>query len=192
MARAFRHTRDGAVARFSADEAVVLADLFGQLLGMLDASDDGPPADADRDPLVDLTGLVDPEVTPTRSTDPVLARLFPDGYRDEPELAAEFRRFTEAELRAGKTTAARVALASLAPVLDAGGRIALDETAVSAWLGALNDLRLTLGTRLQVTADTYETYAELLEERPDDPRTVGLSLYIWLGYLQESLIDAVS
>ena len=32
----------------------------------------------------------------------MLARLLPDGYRDDPEAAGEFRRYTESALRSAK------------------------------------------------------------------------------------------
>ncbi len=67
-----------------------------------------------------------------------------------------------------------------------GGRLALDRDQVDAWLGTLNDLRLVLGTRLEVTEDTP------LELPDDDPRAQALLVYGWLGWLQESLLSCIS
>ena len=54
-----------------------------------------------------------------------------------------------------------------------------------AWLGALNDLRLALGTRLDVTEDWHAQAAAL---DPDDPALVLFSVYDWLSMLQELLV----
>ena len=95
---------------------------------------------------------------------------------------AEFRRYTESSLRETKHAAARTALATL----DAPGtEHPLNDAEVQAWLGALNDLRLALGTRLDVTEDWHEQAAELDE---DDPSLVLFSVYDWLSVLQELLL----
>src|ERR687888_53442 len=83
--------------------------------------------------------------------DPVLARLFPDGYAEDAESAGEFRRYTESSLRDGKREAVEVVLRS---VRDEG-EITLDADGAQAWLRALNDVRLALGTRLEVTEESY-------------------------------------
>ena len=55
------------------------------------------------------------------------------------------------------------------------------------WLRALNDLRLVLGTRLDVQEDTFA--AEL---RSDDPRAPALAVYAYLSWIQEQLVEALS
>jgi uncharacterized protein DUF2017 len=184
----FRRGRHGTTAKFSADEAAVLRDLFGQLVGMLEES--APRSDlANPDPLAELTGMTDTSST-ERSADPVLARLFPDAYNDDPTMSGEFRRYTESDLRAGKLAAANTVLDSLAD-LTAGGTLHLDAATSDQWLTALNDLRLTLGTRLEVTEDSYDELAADIDAAPDEPSTVALALFVWLGYLQETLVEAV-
>jgi hypothetical protein len=116
------------------------------------------------------------------SDDPVLARLFPDAYGDDDKASAEFRRYTEVGLRDGKRANAELVLRTLGE----GGDIVLDAEQAQAWLRALNDLRLALGTRLDVTEDT----PRLLDA--DDPRSAPFAAYDWLTYLQESLVDAIS
>jgi hypothetical protein len=64
--------------------------------------------------------------------------------------------------------------------------LSLGPDAVSALLALLNDARLTLGTRLDVTE---ETDFEALD--PDDPRTPGLAAYAWLTYLEGDLVEAL-
>jgi hypothetical protein len=112
----------------------------------------------------------------------VLARLFPDAYPDDTDAAEEFRRYTESGLREAKQSNARTALATL----DAPGtEHVLTDYETQAWLGALNDLRLALGTRLDVTEDWHEQAAALA---PDDPSLALFSVYDWLSVLQELLV----
>ena len=125
------------------------------------------------------------------SIDPVLARLFPDGYRDDPEAAAELRSLTETSLREQK-------IGNAGAILDdlpfEGGEIRLDDERAEAWLLALNDARLMLGTALEIEGET-DPLAELDAAAGADPtgaRVLGLSLYQFLTGLQASLVDAIS
>lgn len=169
-----------------ADRAL-LTTLTRQLVALLDAQD--APAGASTDPLAALVGnlnLQDPQSSPgsvNRPEDQVLARLLPDGYRDDDEAAADFRRFTESDLRRSKTDAAQRVLQDLASGRDP---IALDEAAVNSWLGCLNDLRLGLGTRIGITEENLEELSQVPES---DPRFAMLAVYDWLTYLQGSLVD---
>ena len=180
----FRRTRRGTVVRFTPGEADVLAHLVEQLLDLLGAEDE---PDEDADPLATLTGLTDGPLS--APADPALARLLPDAYLDDADRAAEFRRFTEDDLRSGKREAAHTMLATLP---RDGQEATLDADEAARWLSALNDLRLALGTRLAVTEDTYTELEDAADADPDDPRVQALSIYVWLGYLQESLIRAMS
>jgi hypothetical protein len=116
--------------------------------------------------------------------DPVLARLFPDAYHEDNQAAAEFRRYTEVGLREGKIAAATAVLDGL----GAGGEIVLDSEQAQDWLRALNDLRLALGTRLEITEEMHEKLADL---DPDDPHYPAYAAYDWLSFLQESLVRAL-
>lgn len=117
--------------------------------------------------------------------DPVLARLLPDAYRDDPEAAGEFRRYTEQDLRSGKVAAAQTVLATLPAE---GGQVRLGPEDAQAWLRALNDVRLAIGTVLGITED-YED--ELEAASSAHPRSAYLEVYHWLGYLQDSLVRAL-
>jgi hypothetical protein len=64
----------------------------------------------------------------------------------------------------------------------------IDDEQAQAWLRALNDVRLALGTRLDITEDWYE---EAVELDPRDPRTAMFAAYDWLTMLQDSLIRTV-
>jgi hypothetical protein len=171
----FRRKRNGVVAlNPHPDEAPVLRGLLLQLADLV-----APEVAADADP---LAALVDIGTATRAPDDPVLARLFPDAYPEDAEAAGEFRRYTENSLREHKHAAALSALGTL----DRPGRerdLTADE--VQAWLGALNDLRLALGTRLDVQEDWSEQYRGLAE---DDPVRLSFEIYDWLSWLQETLV----
>lgn len=111
--------------------------------------------------------------------DPALVRLFPPAYDDE-ERQAEYRSLTHDDLRRGKLGSLEV----MESTIDASR---LDEDQLVAWLGVLNDLRLVLGTRLEVTEDLYETTLPA-----DDPRGPGFALYFYLGALQDEAVEALA
>jgi Domain of unknown function (DUF2017) len=190
----FRGTADGATARFAAAQAGIIRDLVDQVVQLIAADEpdqaaDEPAAWPDNGPddpadLEALTGLSDTDPSPP--DDPVVARLLPDAYRDDPEASGEFRRYTERSLRSEKAAAARTVLATLPP---RGGRIRLSGPEAQAWLRALNDVRLALGTRLGVTDDFEDQVAEI---GPDDPRSAAVGIYQWLAFLQETLVQALS
>ena len=147
------------VARLDPAEAGVLGLLLDQLEQLVTA---------DRD---DVAG------------DPVIERLFPEGHRGDPRLAADYRELTESALRSGKTDD----LATVRATLPAdGGELRLDPDQAGAWLRTTNDLRLALGTRLEITEDT-EPPEDLTGEDGQQ-----LAVYYWLTALQGSLVDALA
>jgi hypothetical protein len=182
VARFKRARHGGYECRFDRTEMVVLRRLLDELLALLDADE---AADASGDPLERMVRIAAEAHPPA---DPVLARLLPDAYPDDPEAATEFRRYTEPSLRSTKAQAARRVLADLASA-KVEGRVRLDDPGAQAWLSALTDLRLALGTRLEVTEESYE---ELERMRGDDPRAATYAAYGWLGWLQETLVRALS
>ncbi len=179
MAAGFRRTGAGIELRLRGAEVLALRQLVGELLTLLEEGASAVPSD----PLAAFVGIAESAVRPA---DPALARLLPDAYADDEEAAGDFRRFTEADLRAGKRSSARRVLHSLD---EAGSRLTLDDAAAQSWLGTLNDLRLALGVRLEVTGDTS---AELDRLGSHHPHARMLSVYGWLGYLQETLVEAVA
>jgi uncharacterized protein DUF2017 len=112
--------------------------------------------------------------------DPAVGRLFPPAYRDDPEREAEYRRMVHDELVAGR----RRALDVMESTVDANR---VDGDQMAAWLGALNGLRLVLGTRLEVTEDSVEE-----DYPPGDPRRETLALYHYLGWLVAQAVDALA
>ena len=178
MVAQFRRARKGGVSvTFGQAETRILRHILEEMLELFGPED--APSD---DPLAAALGI---GTSTTAPTDPALARLFPDGYTDDPEASADFRRYTETGLRDTKRAAARTALESIG---EPGVRQVLDLEQAQAWLRALNDTRLVLGQRLGVTEDFEELIASLEE---DDPRLGMLWVYDRLTYLQESLVRAL-
>ncbi|GAA2701114.1 DUF2017 domain-containing protein [Micromonospora olivasterospora] len=123
-------------------------------------------------------------------SDPVVGRLFPEAYPDDAPDTAEFRRYTEGDLKTGKIDQAGAVLAALP---ESSGEVALDAEAAEAWLRALNDARLAMGVRLEIK-DGTDLGAELdaaVAADPSSSRVFQLSVYAYLGYLQESLLNAM-
>lgn len=188
-----RHRRSRRIiANFTGFEADLLRSLAQQLVELL--RDEEAVPNADRDPLEALLDFSGPTTEPE---DPVLARLFPTAYPDDQEAAAEFRRFTEGGLRNGKARSAATVIDSIteaglppeptdeALMID----VELDEAAAESWLRCFTDLRLALGSRLGVEDDDEDVWAALPE---DDPRAQLHDIYDWIGYLQETLVNALT
>jgi hypothetical protein len=111
--------------------------------------------------------------------DPALRRLFPPAY-DDPDLDEEYRELTRRQLAAGREQA----LDHLEATVD---RDVLLPNDADLWLRALNDVRLVLGTRLDVTEDLDWNGLS-----PQDPRAPELALYAYVSWIQEQLVEASS
>ena len=187
----FQRTRGGgAVATFSGFEADLLRSLASQLVELL-RNEMAVPKEGD-DPLEELLDFSGPTNEPD---DPVLARLFPTAYKGDDEAAGEFRRFTEGTLRDGKARNAALIIdtleeAGLPKELEEDGLVIDVELApgdVLAWMKSFTDMRLALATRLGIEEgddDYWDTVPE------DDPRAQVHHIYGWLGFLQETLVEA--
>jgi hypothetical protein len=161
----FRRNGSQCVATFAPDEVRVLRKVAGEVVGLLmDGFDHG---------------------------DPVVGRLFPDIYPDRPEDSAEFRHYTEGDLKTGKIDQAGAILAALPD--DGPGEVRLDGEEAEAWLRAINDARLAMGVRLQIRGDTDlgDELDDAVLHDPSSSRVFQLSVYAYLGYLQESLLNAL-
>ena len=187
-----RHRRSGAViATFSGFEADLLRSLASQLVELLHSEAAVPE---DRDPFEALMDFTGPTTEPE---DPVLARLFPTAYPDDEEAAAEFRRFTEGTLREGKAKAAGTIIdtledAGLPDELREDGLtidVEMDEPTAQTWMRSFTDIRLALATRLGVEDGDEEYWYSLPD---DDPRAQAHDIYEWVGWLQETLVGALS
>ena len=211
----FRSVRGGGARAWLAEaEASLLRNLVGQIMTLIDPESgdplsgeplsSDPPSSASKtsktgkasktgktsstgtpDDLDALEAMLYPPGAAHTPEDPVLARLLPDAYSDDPEAAGEFRKYTEPALRSAKYEVARQVLDTLP---EAGGRIQLSHDEALSWLKALNDVRLALGVRLGVTEEFEQDWAKL---KPDDPQWTAYEVYAWLGAVQESLVQAL-
>lgn len=181
---------DTVTTKLDRREATVLRGLITQIDGMLRARSDAAP----KDELAELTGIRVGLTSPP--DDPILARLLPDFHRmdhadtadtepskDERDSAAALRSLHEPELLDLKTGVAAVVLDTCPPD---GGTVKLSLEQADAWLSAVNDVRLALGTTLDVSDDMPDELPE------DDPRGPHLGVYQWLTWMQEHLVLALS
>jgi hypothetical protein len=188
----FRSTRDGGVTvRLSGGEATLLRTLVVPVMELLNdperPSPPGQPSESTDDVFAELEKQFSQpdEPDPELPVDPVVARLLPDAYQDDPEKAGEFRKYTESSLREAKKYFAQTLLETLPPQ---GGKVRLNGDQARDWLRALNDIRLMFGVRLEVTEEFEEQLAAL---DPKDPRAAAFEVYGWLGAVQESLVRAL-
>jgi uncharacterized protein DUF2017 len=112
--------------------------------------------------------------------DPSTARLFPPAYEEDADREAEYRAMTREDLVAGRLHALEV----MEETADADR---LDEEQLVAWLHALNDLRLVLGTKLDVSEDPERD--ALLQGGPE---AESYAVYSYLGWLVEQAVEALS
>ena len=111
--------------------------------------------------------------------DPALARLFPPAYPEDRDREDEYRALVIDELLDGR----RDALALLRDTIDAE---TVTEEQLVAWMGVINDVRLVLGTRLDVTEESG------LDVDPADPNAPLLAAYGYLAYLLEEIVRALA
>jgi hypothetical protein len=160
----------GAAVTLDEVELSILRSLAVQLVELI-----GPGEEPDEggDPL-DALFAEGPSEPPS---DEALQRLFPDAYGDDDDelrgFSAEFRRFTENDLRDRKRTDALAVVHTLDGLSEAGGVLRLNPD----------------GTRLEVTDE--DEGGELYRLPDSDPRKPMVMAYLWLGALQETLIETL-
>jgi hypothetical protein len=175
-----------------AAEVALLTFLIAQVLDLLaDVSAEGADDPAEPESIEELLDdSLEPVETPE---DPVLLRLLPDAYRDDSDAAGEFRRLTEADLRATKRSGLSQIVTDIstagAPHHRGGVRLDLDEDAAAAWLPALTDVRLALGTRIGITEDMEDERATM---SVDSPRYAEIATYDWVSWLQDAMVRALT
>ncbi|WP_294181041.1 DUF2017 family protein [uncultured Schumannella sp.] len=108
-------------------------------------------------------------------TDPALRRLFPAGYRDDPDAAAEFEQYTRAGLVERKSSAA----ASLLRAIEDDAVLRAPADTIERWLPVFTDLRAVLAERLGIHHDG------------DHGDGLMGEVYDWLGAFQWNLVEAV-
>ncbi len=172
------------IAIFEAEEVDLLTSLLSQLIELLGCQTQVvTKSSCDDDPLSRLEAEMGYGATfiPDRS-DPVIDRLFPHAYHDEGS-DEEFHRYTAIGQCEDKIASARKVLKDLESCRG-GGECRICDSHLWAWLKTLTNLRLALGVRLNITGE--ECDHEDLDE--SDPRFFALSIYEWLGWVQESLV----
>ncbi|MGK9149221.1 DUF2017 domain-containing protein [Plantibacter flavus] len=170
------------VLRLDEQETSILSQLAEQLVEMLE--------DATRAGIAAAVQL-----------DPAMARLVPEGYRDDPEAAEEFRRFTADDLVGGKVSAAQTVLDALTatgrdaqapgdipPGHEDGAAVTLAGDTAWTWLRFLNDTRLTIAARLGIDDDTEPFEPPPASDDDEQDPQLMIAIYAWLGYLQESIV----
>ena len=174
MARAFHLNADGSFsAQLDADERELLVFLIEDVLELIAVEEPTPTAD---DPFEALVAQFN-EHPVHPPTDPALHRLFPDAFAGDEQASAEFRRFTEAQLRTARSARSKSLLDALRA---AGEELVLSQDQAHECVQTLTDLRLVLGTRLEVSDDGDR-----------ERQTPAHDVYDWLTWLQESLVQVL-
>lgn len=178
-------TADGPRFRsaLAAHESALLISLVTSLLGMFDERESSAPADE----LEAITGMR--TGNPQAPEDATMKRLLPDFYRPQTEhpagsgtaesLNGALRGLHEPAILEAKREAAQRLLDT---VPEGGGKFELSEDDAQAWAGAVNDLRLALGTMLDIGADGPAQVS------PEHPMAGHHDVYQWLTVLQEYLV----
>jgi hypothetical protein len=178
-------TADGPRFRstLAAHEAALLQSLVTSMVSMLEERESSSPADE----LEAITGLKTGNSRPPE--DETMKRLLPDFFRpqhDHPagsgaaeSLNSALRSLHEPEIIAAKRDAAQRVLDT---VPDGGGRFELTEVDAHAWAAAVNDVRLALGTMLDIGPEGPDRLP------PDHPMAGHFDVYQWLTVLQEYLV----
>ena len=164
-------------------EAALLKNLVGSMIGLLDERESSSPPDE----LEQITGMKTGNAE--RPDNATMQRLLPDFSNPDnasPEttdsLNAALRSLHEPAIIEAKRVAAQQLLDTIP---DDGGRFELTENAANAWVAAVNDLRLALGTMLDIRPDGPDRL-------PDDhPLAPHFDVYQWLTVLQEYLVLAL-
>lgn len=190
----FRRARGAYVARLSDDERSVLAGVASDVADLLaddeddDAATDAP--DTQADPGGDrLDALARELAAPVRRPqDPAVHRLLPDASREDPELADEFRRLTQADLRDTKAAGLRLLARTL--VARDGAKpshVVVAPADARPVAAAMTDVRLVLAERLGIRTDE-DAEAIYTTDPVTAQRAQLVAVYGALSWLQESLV----
>ena len=110
-----------------------------------------------------------------------LRRLFPTAYHENPDHDAEYQGYMRDEL----TQSRSASIAIVKEVLESTDLITAAQ--LHAFMTVLNNLRLVLGTLLDVGEDDFEDDFD-----ENDPAFGQWQLYGYLGWLMEWTISALS
>jgi hypothetical protein len=167
----------------AAHEAGLLNSLVTSMLGMLEERESSAPSDE----LEEITGMKTGNSEPPQ--DDTMKRLLPNFYRSQRDhpagsgtaesLNSALRSLHEPEIIDAKRQAAQ-RLLDTCP--QGGGKFELNESDAHAWAAAVNDVRLALGTMLDIGANGPDALPS------DHPMAGHLDVYQWLTVLQEYLV----
>ena len=143
--------------------------------------------------LIDLPGRMRKLLESTEFSDKVVTRLFPQAYPKDPEAEAEYQRLLRNDLLKRKLDVLETVERSMAEMachtIPSGAKfyeLRLSDTDLSAWLGFLHDMRLTIGTALDITDESWESALD-----PDAQNFDEVLLLNQLSYFEEALIEAL-
>jgi len=154
LRRRIRPARGGGYQlRLAAEERALLTALPPQLISLLDEA-----------------GEAEPDELPV-----ALRRLFPPAYTTDPDAERGFVSMTREDLLEHH----RESLETMSATAEATW---LDQNQLMQWLGALNDLRLCLGSLLGVTEDATAPPAS-------ETHQVEWVAYLYMSGLQDEIID---
>ncbi len=172
------------VSVLDAHEVTLLTNMATSVQEMLDDRQSGAPSD----PLEQLTGIRTGNPEPPQ--DSTTRRLLPDFVKDEPGdedgaggggpgTSGALRSLHEPQIIDAKITAAQRLIDTLPA---GGGHVELTEEQAEAWIAAVNDIRLALGTILGVGPEVPDRLPS------GHPMAAHLAVYQWLTVLQEYLV----
>lgn len=164
-------------------EAALLESLVTSMVAMLEERESSSPADE----LEEITGLKTGNSRPPE--DETMKRLLPDFFRPQNEhpagsgtaesLNSALRSLHEPDIITAKREAAQRVLET---VPNGGGKFELTTDDAHAWAAAVNDVRLALGTMLEIGPDGTDGLP------PEHPMSGHFDVYQWLTVLQEYLV----
>lgn len=206
--RGFHTREDSAVAELDDEERMVIARIVADVGLLLGGEQFGMGSPIDRDAGMDeadaifrhLRGLEESLAEPD---DPAVLRLLPNASKEDRDVADEFRRLTENDLRELKVARLRTMWEQLS---EDGPEWEVERGDAMSTAAALTDVRLVLASRLRLDTDEdaerlhaeIDLAAHVMETGADDeldvdPERVWLGmLYQALTWLQESLMQCAT
>lgn len=118
-------------------------------------------------------------VAPSGDLDPAIVRLFPTAHPSDADEEMAFQESQRDRLLATRLDRLDTVEATLREET-------IDDDQHAAWIATINDMRLVLGTRLDVGEED-----DPLDLDGDDPATAALATYHYLGHLLGELVEAV-
>lgn len=169
------------VSTLEPHEVALLRNMATSIQEMLDDRQAGSPSD----PLEQITGIRTGNPKPPEEA--TVSRLLPDFVKEDARVGREsaegsngvLRSLHEPQIIEAKVVAAQRLLDTLP---DGGGHLELTEADAEAWIAAVNDIRLALGTLIGIGPDMPDRLPA------SHPMATHLGVYQWLTVLQEYLV----